>query len=231
MIGIIGAMDIEVDGITAEMQINEVTEISATKFYVGTLYGKEVVVAKCGVGKVNAAVCTQSMIFRFSPELIINSGIAGGLAKDIKIGDLVIGTSCVQYDFDTTATGDPLATIFTNKGNFINMPCDKNYSDIIFNAAENVYEGKVFKGVIATGDKFVADPELSLSINEKFDALACEMESAAICQTCFLNDVSFVGIRSISDNAYDSDTVDFKTFSESSAERLIKLLNTILPNI
>lgn len=231
MIGIIGAMDMEVDGITSAMENIEKTTVSFITFYKGTLNGVELVVAKAGVGKVNAAVCAQTMILTYKPTLIINSGIAGGIGENVFIGDLVIGTSCVQHDYDTTAIGDKLGTVFTNKENLINLPCDENFSNLFASVAKDVYEHQIHKGVIATGDQFIADGEKCLFFQKEFCAIACEMEGGSICQVCFLNDIPFVVLRSISDNANHSETTDYMTFASSSADKLIQLVKAVLPKI
>ncbi|MFI3326628.1 MAG: 5'-methylthioadenosine/adenosylhomocysteine nucleosidase [Clostridia bacterium] len=231
MIGIIGAMDIEVDGIIEKMTDIEKRSISCVDFYKGKIGETDVVIAKAGIGKVNAALCTQTMILTYNPSLVINSGIAGGIGDNVCIGDLVVGVSCVQYDHDTTAIGDPLGTIFTNKGNLINFPCDENYSNIFAEIAKDIYDGTIHKGVVASGDQFLADGKKCLFLNEHFSAIAGEMEGASVCQVCYLNDVPFVVLRSISDNANHSETVDYLTFAKSSAVKLTVLLTKVLPKI
>ncbi len=231
MIGIVGAMEVEIAGLKNAMDIKETVKIASTDFFVGNLGGTDIVVAKCSPGKVNAALCTQAMIMQFKPSLIINPGVAGGIAENIKIGDLVVATECVQHDYDTTALGDKLGTVFTNKGDYISMPTDTEYSNKIYDIAKDIYSNNIHKGIIATGDTFVADKDKCNQIHGEFNAVACEMECASICQVCFLNDTPFVCTRSISDNANDSETVDFMTFVNETAELTVKLMTDILPKL
>ncbi len=230
MILIIGAMQIEIDLLINSMEIKEKKTITSFEYNIGTLFSKPAIVVKCSPGKVNAAVCAQTAIMNFSPTLIINPGVAGGIGKDIKIGSLVVASSCVQHDFDTTPLGEPLGNLTTNKGEIIHLPCDKKYSDIFYNAAKNVYPAETHIGVVATGDTFVADKEKSDFIKEKFSALACEMESGAIAHACYLNDIPFVALRSISDNADDTGKVDYLTFAKSSAHQTEKLVQAVFQN-
>lgn len=230
MIAIIGAMEIEVEVLKDKMQINEVKKIASSDYYVGTLYGKDVVIVKCNPGKVNSALCAQTAILEFSPDLIINSGVAGGIKKEIEIGDVVIASSCCQHDSDLTIFGAPLGEVTTAKGDIVYFDCDKNYSEIFMNLAQKVYDGTVHSGVVASGDVFVADPMKCKKISENFNALACEMESAAIAQVCFLSDCPYVAIRSISDNADSTGKVDFNTFAKQSADKISELVRVFFQN-
>lgn len=155
MIGIIGAMDMEVDGIVQAMTETTKITISNTVYITGKLSGVQCVVAKSSPGKVNAAACAQTMALKFMPKIIINSGVAGGIGENVHIGDVVIGTSCVQHDYDTSPMGDIKGEV--SGINLTYIPCDEKYSDLVFEEAKKVYEGSVFKGVIATGDQFIAD--------------------------------------------------------------------------
>lgn len=231
MIGIIGAMEMEVEGIRAAMGLSELMEISSIDFYLGRLFGKETVVAKCGPGKVNAAVCAQTMILEFEPDFIVNPGVAGGIGPGVKIGDLVIGSSCVQHDADTTALGEPRGTLTLKTGEIQNLPCNETLSDLFHEKAKGVYRGEVHRGVIATGDQFVADGQKCLELQREFSALACEMESGAIAQVCHMAGVPFVALRSISDNANESGKVDFLTFARESAEKTVELLNAAVSKL
>ena len=229
MIGIIGAMDIEVDGIKSAMNIEKTEFFSSMEFCVGTLYGTECVVARCSPGKVNAAVCVQTMILKYSPRVIINSGVAGGIGHGVHIGDLVVGSSCVQHDFDTHLFGDEVG--FVSGVNITNFPCSKEYSDVFLMEAKSIYEGNVFSGVIVTGDQFIADGEKCLELRDRFDAKACEMESGSIAHVCYLNNLPFVALRSISDNANETGSVDFLSFAKESADKLIRLLHETINKI
>lgn len=231
-IGIIGAMDSEINKLLEVAEIKNTDVHAGVKFYSGKLSGVSCVIARCSEGKVNSALCTQAMADFYSPRLILNIGVAGGLGTDVHIGDVVIGTACVQYDFDLTALGCPLAEISVPNGegrtNTVMFPCDKTLSDKLAAKAKDLYTGTVHHGAIATGDKFVADPELGNWLNATFGALACEMEGASIAHACTANNIPCVVLRSISDNANDSDTMDFRTFADESAIKAQKLLTSVI---
>ena len=149
-IGIIGAMDIEVNGIVASM--NNVTEkvISGIKFYSGNLFGKSVVVAKCGIGKVFAAICAQTMILEYKPSVVINSGVAGSLTKDLGVLNVAIANNVVQHDMDTSALGDPKGLV--SGINIVYFEANSNVVKALQKSADFV-SCKSLSGTIATGDK------------------------------------------------------------------------------
>lgn len=230
MIAIIGAMEIEIELLKQTMQIEEEKVVSSMRFYKGKLYGKNTVIVKCGVGKANAAMCTQATIMLYNPRIIINPGVAGGIDDNAKIGCLIVGTNCVNHDYDTTAIGEKKGLITTNKGETVNFPCSQRNSEIFYNSAKEFYDGDVYYGIIASGDIFVADKNKCKEIHDEFNASACEMESAPIAQVAFLNDIPFVSLRSISDNANDNETVDFYEFATSSAHKTAKLVEKVFSN-
>lgn len=225
-IGIIGAMEVEVNSLIGKLSGDETAEAAGLVFHSGSLEGVPVVVAQCGPGKVNAAVCTQIMILKYSPRLIINTGVAGGV--DVKIGDLVAASACVQHDFDTTALGDKLGTLFirhkeTQNEGIIEVPCDSRTSEILLEEARSIYGG-AHTGIIATGDIFVADKEKNRWLGEQFGARAVEMEGGSIAQVCYMNNVPCAVLRAISDSANDDSPVDFPTFAKEAAEKSAQLL-------
>lgn len=215
MIGIIGAMQIEVDAIAEQMTETKTESVSGMEFVLGKLCGKDTVLAKCGVGKVFAAVAAQTMILRYGASVMINTGVAGSLDGRIGIKDMAISTACVQHDMDTSAIGDPVGLI--SGINIVNIPTDKELCDAALAAAANCGV-KAISGVIATGDCFVGDPEKKREIAERFGAVACEMEGGSIAHVCYINGVRAVVIRSISDNADGSAEIDFPEFARSAAE-------------
>lgn len=232
-VGIIGAMDVEIEAILDSMENVEAQEHGAMRFYTGTLSGVEAVVARCHAGKVNSALCAQVMIDFFHPRLVINIGVAGGIGPDVHIGDAVIASACVQYDYDITAVGEPLARIELPDGEGSGFcrefPCDEGVSQKLVNEAKKLYDGTVHTGIVATGDKFVGDPELGSWLHETFNALACEMEGGSVAHACRLNRVPCAVLRSISDNANDNAKVDFPTFAKDSAYKAQKLLSAVMP--
>ena len=234
-IGIIGAMAAEVEALLAAMQEEKVEEFSGLAFHSGTLEGVACVVAECGPGKVNAAVCAQTMMLRYSPRLVINVGVAGGVGPQVHIGDLVVAAACVQYDFDTTAMGDPLGTLFIRRASGENedillLPCCEEAAGLLLKEARSIYGGAHF-GVICTGDVFVADAKKNQFLQEKFEAHAVEMEGGAIAQVCFKNSVPCAVLRAISDCANDDSPMDFPTFTKMAAEKTGKLLGAVLPRL
>ena len=227
-IGIIGAMAVEVEKLLASMKETGAEQYSGLTFHIGELEGVPCVVVQCGAGKVNSAVCAQTLILKYEPRLIINIGVAGGVGKQVKIGDLVVGTSCVQYDFDTTAMGDPLGTLFFPRENgeteaLRDIPCDERASRILKAVADDIYGG-AHSGVIVTGDTFVSSSEKSRVLGRDFSALATEMEGGSIAQVCYMNETPCAVLRAISDNADDTADVDFPTFAASAAEKSEELL-------
>lgn len=228
MIGIIGAMDIEVDGLIAVMTDTTEKIISGITFYSGTIGKNRCVVAKCGVGKVNAAVCAQTMILEYSPRCVINTGIGGATSLKTKVGDVVVATEVVQHDMDTTALGDPPAMLFLHNGNYDKIPCDKALSDEIISACKDCgIEPKT--GIAVTGDRFIAGNDERAKLNSCFGAVVCEMEGGSIGQVCFINNVPFTILRSISDSMSDEDdSIEYMTFCKSSAERSVAVLRRFL---
>ena len=225
MIGIIGAMQIEVDGIIAAMTETETKVLCGTPFTTGKLSDVPVTVARCGAGKVNAAMCAAVMIQCYAPKLIISTGVAGGIGEGVKIGDLVIATHAVQYDYDTTAIGEPKSFVpLGGSGKeTVELPTSEAHNAVLAQYAAEIYKG-VHRGVIATGDKFVADPDFCEALKAEYGAVSCEMETGSIAHVCAASGVPFSGLRAISDNANDDGKVDFMTFAKDSAEKCITLL-------
>jgi adenosylhomocysteine nucleosidase len=190
------------------------------------LYGKQVVVAVCGIGKVNAAICTQTMILKYPVNIILNTGIAGGMSPKIKIGDIVIGSALVQHDMDTSSLGDPLGFIFGI--NRVEIPSSDILVERLEKVAKKIQGLKVHKGIIATGDQFIGDKEKLYPIVDRFGAIACEMEGASIAQVCYVNQVDFAVVRSISDNADSESTVDFMEFQHMAAKNSIEMIKHFL---
>ncbi len=217
-IGIIGAMDIEVDGIVASMSNPVVEEISGVKYYSGTLSGKEVVVAKCGIGKVFAAICSQTMILKYSPCVIINSGVAGSLSNELNILDVAVADKVVQHDMDTTAIGDPKGLI--SGINVIYFEADAHATAKLQEAA-TASGCNTRVGTIASGDKFMSVSSEKKAIKDEFGAIACEMEGASIGQVCYVNRTPFGVIRAISDS--EGAEMDYMSFAEKAAENSIKI--------
>ncbi|SET23694.1 5'-methylthioadenosine/adenosylhomocysteine nucleosidase [Anaerobranca gottschalkii] len=230
MLGIIGAMDEEVQLFKEQMENIEIVSKAGMEFYKGILFGKELVLVRCGIGKVNAAICTQILVDHFSVDKIIFTGVAGGLHPEIEVGDIVISTDCVQHDFDATAFGYKLGEI--PRLNKVEFAADQGLIQLAEESAKSIPDfPKVFKGRILSGDVFVADKEKALMLGEKLGGYCVEMEGAAVAQACYLNDIKFVIIRSMSDKADGSAHHDFATFVEYSANNALKLVKAMLERL
>ena len=208
-IGIIGAMQPEVEALIASLTEIEIETVSGITFHTGNLFGKRVAIAKCGIGKVFAAICAEIMILKYSPELIVNTGVGGALASGISTGDIVIASDLCQHDMDTSAIGDPKGLV--SGINVIYFEADKRAGEILLSTA-NQLGLNARLGRIASGDKFVASKEEKDRIISDFSAHACEMEGCAIAQTAFVNNIPFAVVRAISDSADGEATMDYPTF-------------------
>ncbi len=222
MIGIIGAMRIEVETIKSLMEIEETKTISGVEYVKGKLHGKDIVVAVCGIGKVAAAMCTQTMILKFSPDCIINTGVGGSLSNKLNICDIAIAESLVQHDMDTSPLGDPVGLI--SGINIINIPADKKVISLLEKAVESLENIKAVKGIIASGDQFIASAEKKKFITENFDAIVCEMEGASIAQVCYTNGIPFGVVRAVSDCADGSSHMDYGEFLPIAAANAAKII-------
>mgnify|MGYP000776331919 CR=1 FL=1 len=229
-IGIIGAMEVEVEKLKARMENVEITRRASMEFYAGTLEGKNVVVVRSGIGKVNAAVCTQILIDEFEAEAVINTGIAGSLNADINIGDLVISTDLVHHDMNAVAFGYPVGQI--PQMDVFSFEADKALADLAEKVCEEVNpEIQVFHGRVVSGDQFISDKAVKERISANFDGYCTEMEGAAIAQAAYLNGVPFVILRAISDKADDSATMDYPTFEKQAIHNSVLLLKELVSRI
>lgn len=231
LVAIIGAMDCEVELLKNILQNEE--EIQAGRFSIlkGKIGEHEVVVAKSGVGKVCAASCTQFLADKFSPKCIINTGIAGGIAEELSVGDIVIATELVQHDFDASALG--YAKGYMCNGINPDKPtvyyADKELIENFEKFAINeTGKEKVHKGVIASGDVFVGNAERKQTIRSLFNASACEMEGAAIAQASYLNNIPFIIVRAISDLADGTASESLEEFEYKAAQITSSVIKNML---
>ena len=222
-VGIIVAMEEELEQILNVMSSAEEKEINGLNFKLGKIEKKNVVVIKCGVGKVNAARVTQILIDKFNVGYVINVGAAGALNPLLNIGDIVIGEKLIQHDFDITAFDHEKGYI-TGVGDYIysDSTLVKKLKEIANRLSENDYNVK--SGVIATGDIFCTDIEMKNKIYSKFDADCVEMEGAAIAQVCYLDKIPFVVLRSISDSPDGKNEIDFDKFIDLASRRCAVIL-------
>jgi len=228
MIGVIGAMHIEVETIKSLMENKTAEKIGGVEFVKGTLHGREIVIAVCGIGKVAAAMCTQIMILKYSPECIINTGVGGSLSTRLAIGDIAVAESLVQHDMDTSPLGDPVGLI--SGLNLVNIPADKRVAEVLLKGIETLDNVKGMTGVIASGDQFIASDEKKKCITDNFGAIVCEMEGASIAQVCFSNGVPFGVVRAVSDCADGSSHMDYGEFLPVAAANAAKLIEYFAMN-
>ena len=230
MIGIIGAMEEEVAALKKEMKDAQIVEHASMTFYKGILCDKEAVVVRSGIGKINAAVCAQILIDSFGVDTLINTGVAGSLDARIDIGDMVISTDAVHHDMDATGFGDPIGQV--PRMDTLSFPADERLVKLASEANEAVNPDiHTFTGRIASGDQFISLPEVKGRIVENFHALCTEMEGASIAHTAYLNKVSCVIIRAISDKADNSAQMDYSRFEEQAIVHSVRLVKELLKRI
>lgn len=223
MLGIIGAMDEEVAKLKEQMTDVTVTSKASMDFYKGKLAGKDVIVVRSGIGKVNAAVCTQILIGEMGATAVINTGIAGSLDAAIDIGDVVLSSDVVHHDMDATGFGYPVGQI--PRMEVLSFEADSKLRVLAKECCEKVNPDiNVFVGRVASGDQFISNKDVKQRIIDNFQASCTEMEGAAIAQTAYLNHVPFLIIRAISDKADDSATVDYPAFEAKAIENSVKLM-------
>ena len=223
MLGIIGAMDEEVAKLKEQMKDVKVMSKAAMDFYEGSLGGKNVVVVRSGIGKVNAAMCTQILVDTYQVDAVINTGIAGSLNANINIGDIVLSTDTLEHDMDAVAFGYPLGQI--PRMDTLSFKADEKLRALAKKVCQEVIpEISVFEGRVVSGDQFVSDKKKKAWLVENFDGYCTEMEGAAIAHAAYLNDVPFLIIRAISDKADDSASMDYPTFEAQAIEHSVKLL-------
>ena len=229
-IGIIGAMEEEVAVLKQEMNIEETVDYASMRFCKGTLCGKNVVIVRSGIGKVNAAICAQVLVDRFNVDILINTGIAGSLDAAIDIGDMVISTDLVEHDMDATIFGDPLGQV--PRMDTFSFPAAASLIEKAVAANEEANPDiKTFTGRIVSGDQFVSAAEVKEKLVKNFGGKCTEMEGAAIAHAAYLNKISCVIIRAISDKADNSATMDYPTFEKKAIEHSVRLVRNLLPRI
>ncbi len=227
-IGIIGAMDLEIRTLIEKTKVISVKNIVGANFILGSLEGNNAVLVKCGIGKVNAAVCTQIMIDMYGVDCIINIGVAGALAEGLNVGDVVISSDAMHHDINVEALGYAPGVIPDMETSLFEAD-----SRLIETAKEALAECgiKGMVGRVAGGDIFVADSRLKEYIVNNFNAACCEMEGSAIAQTCYLNKIPFVIIRAMSDSADNSGNMDYPAFKALAAAQSEKIVSLMLAKI
>lgn len=228
MIGIIGAMDEEVELLKERLKITEKEKVADSDFFVGELEGKEVVLLKSGIGKVNAAIATTILFERYQPDFVINTGSAGGFHQDLEVGDIVVSTEVVHNDVDVTAFD-------YDYGQVPGLPPTFQANPILIEkamlAAKKLEGIEAMKGLISTGDSFMQDEAKVKFVREKFpQMIAAEMEAASIAQVCYQYARPFVIIRALSDIAGKDSSVSFDAFLKKAATNAANLIIDVVKN-
>ena len=230
MIGIIGAMEEEVAHLKEAMQVEETVERAAMTFVKGKLDGKDVVVVRSGIGKVNAGICAQILADLFEVDTLINTGVAGSLDAAIDIGDIVISTDAVQHDMDVSALGDPVGQV--PRMDTFAFPADERLVQLAVQANEEANPDiHTFTGRVVSGDQFVSDGAVKERLVTQFQAKCTEMEGAAIAQAAYLNKISCVIIRAISDKADNSSTMDYAAFEKQAITHTVRFVRNLMGKI
>ena len=215
LIGIIGAMEVEVASLKEMMTDVTIRTKASMEFNHGYLNGKEVVVVRSGIGKVNAGICTQILVDDYGVDCVINTGIAGSLRNEINIGDIVISTDAVQHEMGV-----------------LSFPADEHLAEVAEEVCKEVNpEIQVFRGRVVSGDQFISSKEVKNHLIEEFNGSCAEMEGAAIAQGAYLNKIPYVVLRAISDKADDSATMDYPTFESEAARHCVNLLQEMVKRL
>lgn len=229
MLGIIGAMDEEVNQIKDLLENVEITKQAGMEFYKGVLSGKNVVIVRSGIGKINAAICTQILADRFKVSAIINTGIAGSLHSEINIGDIVLSVDALQHDVDAVAFGYEIGVIPRMDTSIFNA--DKKLIELAEKCCHKACEDlTVHKGRVVSGDQFISSKEKKDWLQKTFGGYCTEMEGAAIAHAAYLNNIPFLIIRAISDKADDSAHMDYPEFEAMAIKNSVNLIKEIILN-
>jgi adenosylhomocysteine nucleosidase len=226
-VGIIGAMDEEVHIIKEQMQDVKICTVAAMDFYEGKLQGKEVVIVRSGIGKVNAAICTQILADLYHVDAVINTGVAGSLRNEIDIADIVLSTDTQQHDMDATGFGYEIGVIPRMDHSI--FQADQRLLELAKTVCEEaIPEVGVHTGRIVSGDQFISDSGKKAWLVENFNGYCTEMEGAAIAQAAYLNRIPFLIVRAISDKADHSAEMTYSEFEHIAIKNTVKLINGLL---
>lgn len=225
-IGLIGAMDEEIELLLAEMEQGKTVTKAGISFIQGNWQGKSVVVCKSGVGKVNATVTTQLMIDHFGVSCVVFTGVAGALDPALDIGDIVISSSCMQHDMDVSPLGFERGIIpYQAVSDF---PADERLIQLAEEACQVLTAGKYMVGRVLSGDQFIASRETVRQLYEQMNGACAEMEGSAVAQTCYMNRVPYVVIRSMSDKADGSAHANFAEFTVAASRRSHRIVSRMV---
>ena len=227
-VGFICPMDCELDAVTRLFEEKKAVVYAGMQFYEGKISGVRAVAVKCGVGKVFAAMAAEAMILGFSPDLIVNTGVAGNLSDSLSIGDIVVSDAVVQHDMDTSPLGDPVGLV--SGINKVYLESDADAVTLMCGVLDSLGI-RYARGVVASGDQFVASSEKRDFIKGVFGASCCEMEGAAVGQVCYASGVPFLVLRALSDDANGHSPDDFPAYcvkvSETSSKAIAAFMKAI----
>lgn len=229
-IGIIGAMELEVESLKEEMTVSRVEKKAGMEFFEGTLSGASVVIVRSGVGKVNAAMCVQLLVDLFQVTHIINTGVAGSLNAKLDIGDILISTDALHHDVDATIFGYQPGEV--PQLGVREFPADRRMAELAKAACEKVNPDiHAVLGRVVSGDQFISSKEVKSRLIQQFAGDCAEMEGAAIAHGAYLNEIPFVIIRAISDKADDSSEVEYPVFEAAAAKHSAALVQEMIRSI
>lgn len=221
-VAIIGAVETEVNYLKSRLENCKIYEYAGFKYYIGFINNFKLIVVKCGIGKVSAAICAQIAIDKFSPNLIINIGCAGALNKNLKVGDIIVANSLVEHDMDVVGLGSERGYI--QELDMVNIEPDTNDFEFVSSKLKNISKN-VYEGLVISGDTFVYMPKQKESLRQLFPGvMCCDMESASIAHCCKQNNIDFLIIRTISDTAEGDSSVDYYTFSAKVGKMMAKCI-------
>lgn len=229
-IGIIGAMELEVEALKSEMTVSKIETKANMDFYEGTLNGTDVVIVRSGVGKVNAALCTQILVDIFNVTHIINTGVAGSLNAKLDIGDILVSKDALHHDVDVTIFGYKLGEV--PQLGLREFPADQRLVTLALEACQKVNPDiNAIPGRVVSGDQFISGNEIKEKLIREFQGDCAEMEGASIAHGAYLNHIPFVIIRAISDKADNSAEMDYPTFEAAAAKHSAALVRELVKNI
>ncbi len=224
-IGIIGAMAEEIERLHQSVEITSEVTTAGITYYEGTWHGKQVIYCKSGVGKVNAAVCTQ-LLLHHGADCVLFTGVAGAVDPSLNIGDIVVSTSCMQHDMDCSPLGFERGVIPFHPSSQFNA--DEQLVALAMNACDRLFPGRSMKGKVLSGDQFIASRETVQMFHEQLQGTCAEMEGAAVAQVCVMNGIPFVIIRSMSDKADGSAHVNFAEFTVEASDRSFSIIDDMV---
>ena len=229
-IGIIGAMELEVEALKVKMKLERIVEKASMKFFEGTLNGKQVVIVQCGIGKVNAGICVQILADVFGVDAVINTGVAGSLRAEINIGDIVVSSDACEHDMDVRPLGYEPGIIPQLAESF--FKADRTLVEQSIAVCKEVNPDiSVYEGRVLSGDQFISDADKKDWLIDTFNGSCTEMEGAAIAHAAFLNNIPYVVIRAISDKADGSAHMDYPEFEKAAAAHSAKLVETLVTRV